>query len=217
MNPGTTAVKTVIRPALALLLAMTVIAGFAYPLIVTGIAQVLFPRRANGSLIVEHGRPIGSRLIGQAFSAPRDFWGRPSATLPRPYDALASGGSNLGPLNPALVAVVQARIAALHAADPGNRARVPVDLVTASASGLDPDISLAAAEYQAGRVARARGLPFATVRAMIAAHAKHRWLGLFGEPRVNVLELNRALDAASAARRGTRPPGAVAGRGAPDG
>ena len=198
-----------IRPALTLLLTMTVITGFVYPLIVTGIAQALFPRRANGSLVVEHGRPIGSRLIGQAFVAPDDFWSRPSATTPRPYDALDSGGSNLGPTNPALVAAVSARIAALRAADPGNRAPVPVDLVTASASGLDPDISLAAAEYQADRIARARGLALATVRALIAAHADRRWLGLFGEPRVNVLELNRALDALSATpRRGPgRPDG----------
>ncbi len=217
MNPGTTAVKKMIRPALALLLAMTMITGFVYPLIVTGIVQALFPRRTNGSLIVEHGRPIGSRLIGQAFSAPRDFWGRPSATTPRPYDALASGGSNRGPLNPALAAAVRARIAALRAADPGNRASVPVDLVTASASGLDPDISRAAAEYQAGRVARARGLALGAVRALIAAQAKHRWLGLFGEPRVNVLELNRALEAASAARRGAGRPGASVARRAPDG
>jgi K+-transporting ATPase ATPase C chain len=209
--------KTMLRPAVALLLAMTVITGFVYPLIVTGIAQALFPRRANGSVIVDHRRPIGSRLIGQAFFAPRDFWGRPSATTPRPYDALASGGSNLGPSNPALEAAVRARIAALRAADPGNRMPVPVDLVTASASGLDPDISLAAAEYQAGRVARARGIPLATVRGFIAARAQRRWLGLFGEPRVNVLELNRALDAASATRRGAGRPDVSAAHGAPDG
>ncbi len=209
--------KTMLRPAIALLLAMTVITGFVYPLVVTGIAQALFPRRANGSVIVDHGRPIGSRLIGQAFSAPQDFWGRPSATTPRPYDALASGGSNLGPSNPALETAVRARIAALRAADPGNGTPVPVDLVTASASGLDPDISLAAAEYQAGRVARARGLPLGTVRGLIAAHAKQRWLGWFGEPRVNVLELNRALGAVSATQRGAGRSGAGVARGAPDG
>ncbi len=186
--------KTIVRPVLGLLLAMTVLTGFVYPLVVTGICQALFPGRANGSLVVDHGRPIGSRLIGQAFTGPGYFWARPSATTPQPYDALDSGGSNLGPSNPALVAAVAARIAVLRAADPENRAPVPVDLVTASASGLDPDISLAAAEYQAGRVAHARGIPPAMVRAMIAAHAKHPWLGFFGEPRVNVLELNRALD-----------------------
>ncbi len=194
--------KTIVRPVFALLLAMTVLTGFVYPLVVTGICQAFFPRRANGSLVVDHGRPIGSRLIGQAFAGPGYFWARPSATTPQPYDALDSGGSNLGPSNPALVAAVAARIAVLRAADPENRAPVPVDLVTASASGLDPDISLAAAEYQAGRVAHARGIPLAMVRAMIAAHAKHPWLGFFGEPRVNVLELNRALDAPGAVRRG---------------
>lgn len=209
--------KTTLRPALTLLLAMTVITGLVYPLIVTGIAQALFPRRANGGLVVERGRPIGSRLIGQAFVTQGDFWSRPSVTAPRPYDALDSGGSNLGPTNPALVAAVQARIDALHAADPGNRAPVPVDLVTASASGLDPDISLAAAEYQAGRVARARGLAPGAVRALIAAHAHRRWLGLFGEPRVNVLELNVALAAEGSARRGADRERAPVERGAPDG
>ena len=186
--------KPILRPAVTLLLVMTAITGIAYPLIVTGIAQVLFPAQAAGSLIVRNGVTVGSRLIGQPFSAPGDFWSRPSATSPQPYNGLASGGSNLGPLNPALIAAVKRRIAALRAADPGNDAPIPVDLVTASASGLDPDISLAAAYYQAGRVARARGLSLSRVRALIAAHAKGRLLGVLGEPRVNVLELNLALD-----------------------
>ncbi len=186
--------NAMLRPAIVLLVLMTVLLGVAYPLLVTGAADVLFPSQAAGSLIVRDGRLIGSRLIGQPFSDPKDFWSRPSATAPQPYNGLASGGSNLGPLNPALLSAVRARIAALHAADPANRAPVPVDLVTASASGLDPDISLAAAYYQAGRVARARGLPLAAVRALIASHGRGRALGLLGEPRVNVLELNLALD-----------------------
>ncbi len=186
--------NTLIRPALALLLILTVITGLAYPLALTGIARLLFPDQASGSLILEDGRPIGSRLIGQAFSDPKYFWSRPSATTPQPYNGLGSTGSNLGPLNPALTDAVRSRIAALRAVDPANRAPVPVDLVTASASGLDPDISVAAAEYQAPRVARVRGLKLDTVRALIAAHTKGRWLGFLGEPRVNVLELNLALD-----------------------
>jgi len=192
---------TTIRPVLVLLLIMTAITGIAYPLFVTGVAQTLFPRQAAGSLIFAHNRVIGSRLIGQDFSTPNYFWGRPSATTPQPYNGLASGGSNLGPLNPALTDAVETRIAALRAADPGNTAPVPVDLVTASASGLDPDISLAAAYYQADRVARARGITPSAVRALIAAHAKTPWLGLFGEPRVNVLELNLALDGEAAGAR----------------
>ncbi len=186
--------KSIFRPALTLLLVLTVITGVIYPLVVTGIAQVAFPAQANGSLIKRHGRLIGSRLIGQPFSAPRYFWSRPSASSPQPYNGLDSGGSNLGPLNPALIAAVKARIAALRAADPGNHAPIPVDLVTASGSGLDPDISLAAAYYQAGRVARARGLSVAEVRELIAAHARGGELGVLGDPRVNVLELNLALD-----------------------
>ena len=186
--------KPILRPAVTLLLVMTAITGIAYPLIVTGIAQVLFPAPAAGSLIVRNGVTVGSRLIGQPFSAPGDFWSRPSATSPQPYNGLASGGSNLGPLNPALIAAVKRRIAALRAADPGNDVPIPVDLVTSSGSGLDPDISLAAAYYQAGRVARARGLEPSRVRALIAAHAKGRLLGVLGEPRVDVLELNLALD-----------------------
>ena len=187
--------NTLLRPALTLLIVLTGITGIAYPLLVTGVAHVIFPARADGSLIVVGGEAVGSRLIGQPFSDPKYFWGRPSATSPQPDNALASGGSNLGPLNPALTDAVKVRIAALHAADPGNHAPVPVDLVTASGSGLDPEISVAAAYYQADRVARARGLPPARVRALIAAHAKRSLLGVIGSPRVNVLELNLAIDA----------------------
>lgn len=186
--------NTVLRPALLLLLVLTVITGVIYPFAVTGLAAVLFPHQAGGSILLREGKPIGSSLIGQAFSEPQYFWSRPSATSPQPYNGLASGGSNLGPLNPALSDGVKARIAALRAADPGNTAPVPVDLVTASASGLDPDISLAAANYQAARVARVRGLNVGVVQALIAEHARGRLFGWLGEPRVNVLELNLALD-----------------------
>ncbi|MFI4879916.1 MAG: potassium-transporting ATPase subunit KdpC [Steroidobacterales bacterium] len=184
-----------LRPALLMLLVMTVLTGIVYPLVVTGIAQLVFPRQAAGSLVSRGGQAIGSTLIGQSFTNSRYFWSRLSATTPQPYNGTASGGSNLGPLNPALLDAVKARLAALRAADPGNSSLVPVDLVTASASGLDPDISVAAARYQAARVARARGLPTARVQALIAAHTAGRLLGLLGEPRVNVLELNLALDA----------------------
>lgn len=187
--------STLIRPAIVLFLVVTVITGVAYPVVITGIADVLFARQAAGSLLVRAGRPAGSSLIGQSFSDPGHFWSRPSATTPQPYNGLASGGSNLGPLNPALTDAVKSRIAALRAADPGNTAPVPVDLVTASASGLDPDTSVAAAYYQAGRVARARHLPLQRVSALIVAHTRGRVLGVLGEPRVNVLELNLALDA----------------------
>jgi K+-transporting ATPase ATPase C chain len=187
--------RSILRPAIVFLLLMTVILGIAYPLAVTGVAQVLFPSQANGSLIVRQGQAIGSRLIGQPFSDPQYFWGRPSATTPQPYNGLDSTGSNMGPLDPALLVAVKARIAALHAADPGNPAPIPVDLVTASASGLDPDISPAAADYQAARVARSRGLAVAAVDALIARHTRGGGLDLLGEPRVNVLELNLALDA----------------------
>ncbi len=183
-----------IRPAIVLLLILTVITGVIYPLAVTGIAAIVFPRQASGSLILSGGKPIGSRLIGQNFSDPKYFWGRPSATSPQPYNGLASGGSNLGPLNPALTDGVKSRIDALRAADPTNKAAIPVDLVSASASGLDPEISVAAALYQAGRVARVRGLRPEEVQALIAKRARGRFLGLLGEPRVNVLELNLALD-----------------------
>jgi K+-transporting ATPase ATPase C chain len=186
--------KTILRPAVVLLILLTAITGIGYPLVVTGVARVLFPGQVAGSLIVKDGKPVGSRLIGQPFSDPKYFWSRPSATSPQPDNGLSSGGSNLGPLNPALTDAVKARIAALQAADPSNHAPVPVDLVTASGSGLDPDISLAGAYYQADRIARLRHLSPDRVRALIADQARGRWLGMLGEPRVNVLELNLALD-----------------------
>ena len=189
-----------LRPALSLLVGFTVLTGLIYPLAVAGLAQSVFPWRANGSVLAVAGRPVGSVLIGQAFDAPRDFWSRPSATTPQPDNGLASGGSNLGPTNPLLLDAVKARIAALHAADPGNQAPIPVDLVTASASGLDPDISLAAAEYQRDRIARARHLSARQVQEVIDRYARRRWLGLFGTPHVNVLELNLALDGIVPAR-----------------
>lgn len=186
--------KDQIRPALMLLLILTVLTGLVYPFAVTGLAQLLFPHEANGSLIVRDGKIIGSELIGQYFDAPKYFWGRPSATSPFPYNAAASSGSNLGPTNPALAEAVKARIAALRAADPGNDTPVPVDLVTASGSGLDPHISPASAAYQVKRVARARGLTEAVVQQLVAQHTQGRQLGFLGEPRVNVLLLNLALD-----------------------
>ncbi|MCC6167621.1 MAG: potassium-transporting ATPase subunit KdpC [Caldilineaceae bacterium] len=181
-----------------MLILFTLVTGLLYPLAITGIAQVVFPKQANGSLIYEDGRPVGSSLIGQSFDDPRYFWGRLSATAPVPYNAAASSGSNYGPLNGALLAAVQARIDALRSADPDNTAPVPVDLVTASASGLDPHISPAAAEYQVTRVAKARGLPEDAVRQLVVKHSLGRQWGFLGEPRVNVLELNLALDALSA-------------------
>ncbi|HRZ24251.1 MAG TPA: potassium-transporting ATPase subunit KdpC [Candidatus Contendobacter sp.] len=186
--------KTLIRPAVTLFILLSVITGLIYPLLVTGIGQALFPQQAAGSLIERDGKLIGSRLIGQNFTDPKYFWGRPSATSPYPYNAAASGGSNLGPLNPALKEAVESRVKALRIADPGNAAPVPVDLVTASASGLDPHISPAAAEYQVTRVARARGLAPETVRNLVTQQTENRQWGIFGEPRVNVLELNLALD-----------------------
>lgn len=183
-----------VRPAVSLLVLMTVLCGLAYPLAITGIARLLFPARAEGSLIHKDGKLIGSRLIGQSFTDPKYFWGRPSATAPQPYNAAASTGSNMGPLNPALIDQVKANAKGLRDADPDNHQPIPVELVTASASGLDPEISRAAADYQAARVARARGVPVADVQALIAAHGEGRVLGLIGEPRVNVLELNLALD-----------------------
>lgn len=186
--------SSVIRPAVSLFIILTVVTGLAYPLAVTGIAQVLFPDQAGGSLVQKNGKAIGSRLIGQSFSDPKYFWGRPSATAPQPYNAIASAGSNQGPLNPALTDAVKSRIDALRAADPGSNIAVPVDLVTASASGLDPDISVAAANYQVGRVARVRGLHPEAVGALVASRTRGRLLGVIGEPRVNVLELNLALD-----------------------
>lgn len=183
-----------LRPAIVMVALLTALTGIAYPLAVTGIARLAFPGQAGGSLIVEGGRVAGSRLVGQAFDEARFFWGRPSATGPMPYNAAASGGSNLGPLNPALHDAVRARIAALRAADPTATGPVPVDLVTASGSGLDPHISPAAAEYQVARVARARALDVAAVRALVARHTEGRTFGLLGEPRVSVLELNLALE-----------------------
>jgi K+-transporting ATPase ATPase C chain len=186
---------TELRRALAMLIALTLITGVAYPLVVTGIGRTAFPDKATGSLIQRDGKPIGSTLVGQPFSDPKHFWSRPSATGPVPYNASASSGSNQGPLNPALADAVAGRIKALRDADPDNAAPVPVDLVTASASGLDPHISPAAAEYQVNRVAKARNLDPQKVRAFIAEFTEGRQLGFLGEPRVNVLGLNLALDA----------------------
>jgi potassium-transporting ATPase KdpC subunit len=193
-----------IRAAVVALVALTIITGLAYPLLVTGIAQAAFPREANGSLIERDGKLVGSRLIGQSFDDPGHFWGRLSATLDSsgkalPYNAGASAASNLGPTNPALTDAVKGRIDALHAADPDNETPIPVDLVTSSASGLDPDISPAAAEYQLRRIARARGIDEPSLRAIVAEHTEGRTLGVLGEPRVHVLELNLALDAANRA------------------
>jgi K+-transporting ATPase ATPase C chain len=182
-----------LRPALSLLLLMTLLLGALYPLAITAIARLAFPQAAAGSLIHADGRLIGSALIGQSFSDSTHFWGRPSATSPQPYNALASGGSNLGPLNPALLEQVRANLKALHDADPDNPLPVPVELVTASASGLDPQISPAAAYYQAARVARARGIARSRIEALISAHEQGPLLGLIGERRINVLELNLAL------------------------
>ena len=189
--------KSLIRPAVSLFLLLTLITGVFYPMAVTGIAKVAFPEAANGSLIFKDGKAVGSRLIGQNFTDPKYFWGRPSATSPQPYNASASGGSNLGPLNPALIDAVKGRIAALKAADPDNTRTIPVDLVTASASGLDPHISPAAAKYQIERVAKARQIDTAVVKAMVARFTEERQWRIFGEPRVNVLELNLALDSTS--------------------
>jgi len=176
------------------LLLFTVITGVIYPLAVTGIAQAIFPHQANGSLIVKDGRPVGSELLGQQFDDPKYFWGRLSATSPHPYNGSSSSGSNLGANNPDLMKAVQGRIEALHSADPSNAANIPVDLVTASGSGLDPHISPAAAEYQIHRVAKARGLAQDEVRDLVTRHTEARQFGLLGEPRVNVLRLNLALN-----------------------
>ncbi|AVS76225.1 potassium-transporting ATPase subunit KdpC [Acidovorax cattleyae] len=186
-----------LRPALVLFFLLSLVTGVLYPLAVTGVAQSAFPHEAAGSLVRDQaGHVVGSGLIGQNFTGPGHFWGRPSATAPMPYNAGASGGSNLGPANPALAEAVKARIDALRAADPGNTAPVPVDLVTASASGLDPHISVAAALYQAPRVARARGLPLERVEALVRSHTEAPLLPWLGEAGVNVLALNLALDAA---------------------
>ncbi len=189
-----------LRPALAVLFVLTIVTGLVYPLVITGIAQLVFPHQANGSIIMVDGKPVGSELIGQQFSDPKYFWGRLSATGDYPYNAFnaqtgtGSSGSNYGPMNPALLKAVQGRVDALRAADPGNTLPIPVDLVTASGSGLDPNISVAAALYQAPRVARLRGLPLERVQALVAQYTQGRQLGFLGEPRVNVLELNLALD-----------------------
>jgi K+-transporting ATPase ATPase C chain len=186
-----------LRAALAGFVLLSIITGLVYPLAITGIARVTMPGKANGSLIVKDGSAVGSVLIGQPFSDPKYFWGRPSATGPQPNNGLASSGSNQGPTNPALLDAVKERVAALRAADPDNKAAVPIDLVTASGSGLDPHVSPAAAEYQVARVARVRGLDAAKLRALVASHTEGRDLGVLGEPRVNVLTLNLALDAAA--------------------
>ena len=183
-------------PALRMLVMLTVITGVAYPLLVTGIAQLVFPRQANGSLVESGGKTVGSTLIGQPFSDPKYFWSRPSATSPQPYNAMASSGSNQGPRNPALADAVKDRIKALRDADPDSKVPVPADLVTASASGLDPEISVAAAEFQVHRVAKVRGLDEDKVRALVTANTSGRTFGILGEPRVNVLALNLALDQA---------------------
>jgi K+-transporting ATPase ATPase C chain len=182
-----------LRPALLLLLALTLLTGIAYPLALTGLSQVLFPHRANGSLLRRGGTVVGSELVGQAWDDPKWFWGRPSATAPS-HNAAASSGSNQGPTNPALAEAVEARIAALRAADPGDRRPIPVDLVTASGSGLDPHVSPAAARWQVDRVARARGLPRERVADLVERSVEGRTLGVLGEPRVNVLRLNLALE-----------------------
>lgn len=183
------------RPAAILLILFTILTGVVYPLVVTGIAQVAFRDQANGSLITENGKVVGSSLIGQPFDDPKYFWSRPSATGPYPYNAGASSGSNLGPTNQALLDAVKDRVQKLRDADPDKKGEVPVDLVTASASGLDPHISPAAADYQIQRVARARGLDVAVVRKLVTDHSHGRTLGILGEPTINVLLLNRALDA----------------------
>ena len=185
-----------LRPAVISFLLLTLLTGIAYPLLVTGISQAAMSGKANGSLIIKDSKPVGSSLIGQSFSDPKYFWGRPSATGPVPNNASASSGSNLGPTNPALMEAVKARVQALRDADPGNQQPVPVDLVTASASGLDPHISPAAAEYQLARVTRVRNLNPDTLRKLVAEHTEGRQFGILGEPRVNVLELNLALDVA---------------------
>jgi potassium-transporting ATPase KdpC subunit len=185
-----------LRPALVLFAVLTVLTGVAYPLAVTGIGQMAFAEQAAGSLVLRDGKPVGSSLIGQNFSDPKYVWGRPSATGPMPNNASASSGSNRGPLNPALTDAVKGRIEALRAADPGNTAPVPVDLVTASASGLDPHLSVAGAMFQATRLAKARNLPLPQVQQIIEKHTEGRLFGILGEPRVNVLQLNLALDSA---------------------
>ncbi|MEX3936466.1 potassium-transporting ATPase subunit KdpC [Paraburkholderia phymatum] len=186
--------KNALRPVLVLFVALTVVTGIVYPVVVAAVGQAVFPHQANGSLIEKDGKTVGSAIIGQQFDAPYYFWGRLSATTPNPYNAQGSSGSNLGPTNPALADEVKGRLAALHDADPSNPAPVPVDLATSSGSGLDPDISPAAAAYQADRVAKARGLSREQVDGLIAQNLSRRQLGVLGERRVNVLKLNLALD-----------------------
>ena len=186
--------KSTIRPALFLFLLLTLITGVVYPALVTLISKATMPAQAAGSLIIKDGKVVGSKLIGQNFTDPKYFWGRLSATAPYPYNASASSGSNLGPLNPALTDNIKARIDALHETDPDNAAQVPVDLVTASGSGLDPEISPAAAQYQIARVARVRNVPVAIVQKLVEQNTEGRQFGLFGEPRINVLAINLALD-----------------------
>lgn len=188
-------IRSQLKPALILFGLLTIVTGIAYPLLITGVAQLVFPYQANGSLIVQNGQVKGSALIGQQFDDPKYFWGRPSATSQYPYNASGSSGSNLGPTNPALIEAIQARVQALKQADPSNHLSIPVDLITASGSGLDPDISPAAAYYQVARVARARGIPEDMLRQLVSQHVQGRELGFLGEPRVNVLSLNLALDA----------------------
>ena len=189
--------KSLIRPAVSLFVLLTAVTGIFYPLAVTGVAQALFPHQAAGSLVMDGDHAVGSSLVGQNFSDPKYFWGRPSATSPMAYNAANSGGSNQGPLNPALVDAIKGRVDALKAADPTNTADVPIDLVTASASGIDPEISVAGARYQVARVAKARGVTPDFIEAQITRHTTERLFGLLGEPRVNVLELNLDLDQAN--------------------
>lgn len=187
--------SNILRPVMVIFFVLTLLTGVVYPLVVTGAAKALFPAQAAGSLVVRDGKTVGSVLIGQNFSNPKHFWGRPSATGPMPYNAVASSGSNQGPLNPALTDAVKGRVEALRAADPGNAAPVPLDLVTASASGLDPHISPAAARYQVARIAKSRSLPANTVQALVDQQVEMPLFGFLGEPRVNVLQLNLALEA----------------------
>ena len=187
--------NNILRPAVVIFTVLTMVTGVVYPLVTTGVAQSLFTSQAGGSLILRDGKPVGSSLIGQNFSEPKHFWGRPSATSPMAYNASSSSGSNLGPLNPALTDAVKGRIDALRAADPGNKAPVPVDLVTASASGLDPHISPAAANYQVARVAKARGLVPERVQGLVDLQTEYPLLGFLGERQVNVFKLNLALEA----------------------
>ena len=189
--------KSMIRPAVSLFVVLTVVTGVVYPLAVTGVAKAAFPQQAAGSLIVKDGKTVGSSLIGQNFTDPKYFWGRPSATAPMANNGQGSGGSNLGPLNPALTDAIKGRVEALRAADPGNKALVPVDLVTTSASGLDPEISVAAARYQAARIARLRSVAPEVIDGIIARHTQGRLFGLFGESRVNVLDMNLELQRSS--------------------